>query len=73
MTGENKILRVDILHDAGRAINPAIELGQIEGGYSRAEKGQYGGTGYFRSRWSYYSSGAFYSCPFCWEIFPRRG
>ena len=33
MTGENKILRVDILHDAGRAINPAIELGQIEGGF----------------------------------------
>ena len=33
LTGENKITRVDILHDAGRAINPAIELGQIEGGF----------------------------------------
>jgi len=33
LTGENKILRVDVLHDAGRAINPAIELGQIEGGF----------------------------------------
>jgi len=33
MTGENRILRVDILHDAGRAINPAIEYGQIEGGF----------------------------------------
>ena len=33
LTGENKIVRADILHDAGRAINPAIELGQIEGGF----------------------------------------
>ena len=33
MTGENKILQVDIIHDAGKAINPAIELGQIEGGF----------------------------------------
>ena len=33
LTGENKILTVDILHDHGRAINPAIEKGQIEGGF----------------------------------------
>ena len=33
LTGENKILRADILHDAGKAINPAIEMGQIEGGF----------------------------------------
>ena len=33
LTGENKILRVNILHDPGRAINPAIEKGQIEGGF----------------------------------------
>ena len=33
LTGENKIIRADILHDTGKAINPAIELGQIEGGF----------------------------------------
>jgi len=33
LTGENKIFRVNILHDHGRAINPAIEKGQIEGGF----------------------------------------
>jgi xanthine dehydrogenase large subunit len=33
LTGELKILRADILHDAGTSLNPAIDLGQIEGGY----------------------------------------
>ena len=32
-TGETKTLRTDILHDAGKSINPAIDIGQIEGGY----------------------------------------
>jgi len=33
LTGENKVTRVDILHDAGRSLNPALDIGQIEGGF----------------------------------------
>ena len=33
LTGENRVLRTDILHDCGDSLNPAIDLGQIEGGY----------------------------------------
>jgi xanthine dehydrogenase large subunit len=33
LTGENRILRADILHDTGSSLNPALDIGQVEGAY----------------------------------------
>ena len=33
LTGEWKLLRADVLHDAGRSLNPAVDIGQIEGAF----------------------------------------
>ncbi len=33
LTGESRVTAVDILHDAGRSLNPAVDLGQVEGAF----------------------------------------
>ena len=33
LTGESRLLRADLLHNTGRSLNPAIDLGQIEGAF----------------------------------------
>ncbi|MFZ9429725.1 MAG: xanthine dehydrogenase molybdopterin binding subunit [Burkholderiaceae bacterium] len=33
LTGESRVVGADILHDVGHTLNPALDIGQIEGGY----------------------------------------
>ncbi|MEP2889744.1 xanthine dehydrogenase molybdopterin binding subunit [Tateyamaria sp.] len=55
LTGENRILRADVLHDAGASLNPALDIGQVEGGYVQGagwlttEELVWDNTGYLRT------------------------
>lgn len=33
LTGEHRMLRIDLLHDCGRSLNQALDRGQVEGGF----------------------------------------
>ena len=37
LTGETRVLRTDILHDCGASLNPAIDMGQIEGAFVQGQ------------------------------------
>ncbi|GFR46181.1 hypothetical protein Agub_g7710, partial [Astrephomene gubernaculifera] len=62
LTGERRVLRADVLFDLGRPVNPAVDLGQVEGAFVQGmgmmlhEKALYdGGTGALvhNSTWNY--------------------
>ncbi|MCW5744952.1 MAG: xanthine dehydrogenase molybdopterin binding subunit [Alphaproteobacteria bacterium] len=35
LTGETRVLRADLVQDCGRSLNPAVDLGQIEGAFAQ--------------------------------------
>lgn len=48
LTGEVTVLRADVLYDAGHSLNPAVDVGQIHGGFVQ-------GLGYVLSEYAYYA------------------
>ena len=71
LTGEHRILRVDILHDCGDSLNPAIDRGQVEGGFVQ-------GAGWLTSEELYWNAQgqlqthapSTYKIPTCSDIAP---
>ncbi|WP_416757977.1 xanthine dehydrogenase molybdopterin binding subunit [Roseateles sp. So40a] len=37
LTGETRVLRADVLHDVGRSLNPALDIGQVEGAFVQGQ------------------------------------
>jgi xanthine dehydrogenase large subunit len=37
LTGESRVLRADLVQDCGRSLNPAVDLGQIEGAFVQGQ------------------------------------
>jgi xanthine dehydrogenase large subunit len=72
LTGENRILRVDIVHDCGDSLNPAMDLGQVEGGFVQ-------GAGWLTSEELWWNDGgelqthapSTYKIPTCSDLAPE--
>ncbi len=37
LTGESRVLRADVLHDVGQSLNPALDIGQVEGAFVQGQ------------------------------------
>jgi len=37
LTGEHRVLRADVLHDVGQSLNPALDIGQVEGAFVQGQ------------------------------------
>ena len=75
LTGEHRVLRADLLHDVGRSLNPAIDLGQIEGGFVQgvgwltSEELVWSGSGYLATHApSTYKIPTANDCPAIFEV-----